>query len=61
MLGQSLQTLIAEVAMREMSLKIFLRNNSGCVHFWDSCLSGYCGVVEIILIFRAAEKPAMRE
>lgn len=33
------------------------RNHSGCVHFWESCLSGYCAGGPNKSICRAAEKP----
>lgn len=50
-LGQSQQKLVAEVGEGCGAYKErFLRNDSGCVHFWDLCLSGYCGLVQINLL-----------
>lgn len=49
--GQSQQKLVAEVGEGRGAYKErFLRNDSGCVHFGDLRLSGYCGVVQINLL-----------
>ena len=58
--GQSWQKLTVEVVGEE-SLKCYLRNNSGCVHFWDLCLPGYCGGGPNTSTYRATEKPSNEE
>lgn len=50
-LGRSQQKLVAEVGEGRGACKErLLRNDSGCVQFWDLRLSGYRGVVQINLL-----------